>query len=75
MTKKIKPMAVVLPDDLSTVTGIHAAMVKQASTCPREPTVQEHDGMDGLDRIDYWQYGYRAALQEFAARINEAQQA
>lgn len=56
-------------DDLTSVVGIHVAMVKQAKGHTREPTNKEHDGMDGLDRIDYWQYGYRTALEEFAARI------
>jgi hypothetical protein len=72
VSKTGKVKAAGLVDDLTTAAGIYAAMVKQASGSTREPTNDEHEDMDGLDRTDYWQYGYEAALREFAARINVA---
>lgn len=53
-------------EDLTTVEGIRAALL---ATAPREPTDKEDEGLDGLDRQEYFCEGYRVALAEFAARL------
>lgn len=53
-------------NDLTTPAGIRDALLRVDS---REPTDDEHEGMDGLDRCDYFQRGYETALREFALRL------
>lgn len=53
-------------DNLTTPSAIREAMLRAET---REPTDAEYDGMDGLDRVDYFVRGYKTALQEFAMRL------
>jgi hypothetical protein len=36
---------------------------------PREPTDEEYDGLDGLDRQAFFFAGYRTALEEMRAAL------
>jgi len=61
-------MMIDIDTTLTTVEAIKAALAKAAER-GRKPTAEEHEDMDGFDRVDFFVGGYEAALREFADRI------